>query len=55
MKAIGLFAIVAGLWLLIPQESLAQDGTIAVPEPGSLSLLASGVAATMYAFWRTRK
>jgi hypothetical protein len=55
LKTIGLFAVVAGLWLLIPQESSATDGATPVPEPASLSLLAGGVAATMYAVWRRRK
>jgi hypothetical protein len=55
-KSVGLFAVIAGLWLLMPQVGLAQsDGTTPVPEPASLTLLASGVAATMYAFWRKRK
>jgi hypothetical protein len=56
LKTLALFAVIAGLWFLIPQVGLAQaDGTTDVPEPASLTLLASGVAATLFAVWRRRK
>ena len=54
LKAIALFAGIAGLWMLIPQTGLA-DTSIEVPEPGSLSLLACGVAASLFAAWRRSK
>jgi hypothetical protein len=40
--------------MLIPQTGLADQAT-EVPEPGSLSLLAGGVAATLFAAWRRSK
>jgi hypothetical protein len=54
LKTCALFAAIAGLWCLVPQTGLADTG-IDVPEPGSLSLLASGVAITLFAAWRRSK
>ena len=54
LKTFALFAGLAGLWMLVPQTGLA-DTTVDVPEPGSLSLLAGGVAATLFAAWRRSK
>ena len=51
LKTVTLFAGIAALWMLIPQTGLA-DAELEVPEPGSLSLLAGGVAATLFAVWR---
>jgi hypothetical protein len=56
-----IWCAVAALWLLLPtQEGFAQcssgcSSIIAVPEPASLSLLVSGVAATLFALRRRRK
>ena len=58
MKALTLFALIAGLWYLGTQIGVAQatDGdTLEVPEPTSMSLLVGGVAAAIYAAWRARK
>jgi len=57
LKAVVLFASIAALWLLGTQAGLADelpDG-VAVPEPASLSLLASGIAGALFAVWRGRK
>ncbi len=54
LKTVALFAGIAALWMLIPQTGLA-DEALDVPEPGSLSLLAGGVAATLFAVWRRSK
>ena len=54
LKTFALFAGTIGLWMLIPQTGLADQAT-EVPEPGSLSLLTGGVAATLFAAWRRSK
>ena len=58
LKALALFATIAGLWFLSTQVGVAQISdadTLEVPEPTSLSLLVGGVAAALYAAWRSRK
>jgi hypothetical protein len=58
MKALGLFALIASLWYLGTQIGVAQatdTDTLEVPEPTSMSLLVGGVAAALYAAWRSRK
>jgi hypothetical protein len=53
LKTCALFVGIAGLWMLMPQTGFADS--VQVPEPGTLSLLAGGVAVTMLAAWRRRK
>jgi hypothetical protein len=57
LKTITLFAAIGALWFLGTHVGFAETGDTltAVPEPASLSLLAGGVAATIYAVWRRRK
>ena len=52
-KSIAWLGAIAGLWVLMPQVAQAQVEP--VPEPASLTLLAGGVAATIFAAWRKRK
>lgn len=58
LKSFALFAAIAGFWFLLPQVGLADTTNgdfLNVPEPTSMSLLAGGVAAALYAAWRRRK